>query len=337
MNTVTWESPSNIAIVKYWGKKGFQLPSNPSVSFTLSDCRTITSVTPKLRHQSKENVSFEYFFEGEQYPSFTDRVGSYLNRIAPLLPFLSRHHLTIRSRNTFPHSAGVASSASSMSALALCLLDLQCSGQSEEFIRQASELSRLGSGSACRSLYPHAALWGESPEGSDEYAVPVTNIHKTFKTYRDSILFVSSKVKTTPSRTGHKSMDTHPYKQQRYKLAKERANHVLTLLKEGNENALGDMLEQEAMELHALAATATPSCLYMEPEALRLIRLIRNFREESGLPLYFSLDAGTNIHLLYPERVAQPVRTFIDADLKPWLKPPYTIHDRIGTGPRKVL
>ena len=337
MNRVTWESPSNIAIVKYWGKKGFQLPANPSVSFTLSICKTVTSVTLSPRQESKGSVSFKYFFEGKQNESFNKRIEQFFHRAIPMLPFLSRHHLTINSHNTFPHSTGVASSASSMSALALCLLDLQHSMKEEDFIRQASCLSRMGSGSACRSLHPYASLWGECSGGNDEYAVPVTKLHETFKTYRDSILIVSSRAKAIPSRAGHLSMDTHPYKEQRYKLAKERATRALTFLKEGDENALGNLLEQEALELHALAATATPSCLYLEPNALELIRLIRNFRTESGIPLYFSLDAGTNIHLLYPFRKAQQVRTFIDTNLKSLLEPPFIIHDCVGPGPRKIL
>ena len=332
--TVTWESPSNIAIVKYWGKKGFQLPANPSVSFTLSSCKTITSITTRPRHDSTKSISFEYFFENEKNESFNKRVEQYLQRMLPFLPYLSRQHLTIHSRNTFPHSTGVASSASSMSALALCLLDLQHSERDCDFIREASRLSRIGSGSASRSLYPHAALWGDR---SNEYATPITQLHQTFKTYCDSILLVSSRRKAIPSRAGHQAMDDHPYRDRRYQLAKERAKQALTFLREGDENALGILMEQEALELHALAATATPSSLYMEPGALIAIRHIRNFREESKLPLYFSLDAGTNIHLLYPKRISQSVHPFIDSELKPLLEPPYIIHDHVGEGPRKIL
>ena len=333
--TVTWESPANIAIVKYWGKKGFQIPANPSVSFTLSACKTITSITASPRQESNQSVSFEYFFDSNKNDIFNKRIERFLLHVMPMLPILSRFHLTIHSRNTFPHSAGVASSASSMSALALGLLDLQQT-QGEDFIRQASALSRLGSGSACRSLYPHAALWGECSGGSNEYATPVPELHETFKTYRDSVLLVSSKAKTTPSRAGHQSMECHPYRHQRYQVATDRASRALTFLKEGDEDALGNVLEQEALELHALAATATPSCLYMEPNALRIIQIIRHFRMKTKLPLYFSLDAGTNIHLIYPERITSSVHTLIEQDLKPWLERPYVIHDQVGQGPTKI-
>ena len=334
--TVTWESPANIAIVKYWGKKGFQLPANPSISFTLNNCKTITSISAHPRQNTPQTVSFEYFFEDEKHESFRQRVEQYLNHVAPLIPFLHQHHLIINSRNTFPHSAGIASSASSMSALALCLLDLQGLHTEANFISEASRLSRLGSGSACRSLQPYAALWGECPNGHDEYATPIAELHETFKTYHDSVLIVSAQTKKVPSRTGHQTMENHPYKQQRYHLAKNRIEQALIFLRKGDEHSLGELLEQEALELHALAATATPSCLYMKPNALHLIQSIRHFRMETKLPLYFSLDAGTNIHLLYPERIKSPVHAFIDRDLKTFLEPPFVVHDHVGTGPRKI-
>ena len=337
-----WESPSNIAIVKYWGKKGFQTPANPSVSFTLSKCKTVTSITSEPSKKSDKDVSFEYFFEGKKLESFNKKIKQYLRQLMLHIPFLSRQHLIIHSHNTFPHSTGVASSASSMSALALCLLDLQRFHQEraftkKDFIQQASILSRLGSGSACRSLYPYAALWGECPGGNDIYAVPVTDIHATFKTYRDSVLIVSDQEKTIPSRKGHQSMETHPYKNQRYRLAVERAKQALACLKEGDEMALGNILEQEALELHALAAIANPSSFYLEPDALKILKYIRQFREDTRSPLYFSLDAGTNIHLLYPVRTEKSVRKFIDTDLKHLLKSPFVIHDQVGKGPKKIL
>ena len=339
--STTWESPANIAIVKYWGKKGFQIPANPSVSFTLNKCKTITSITSEPRKKNHKDISFEYFFENKKIDSFNKKIEQYLRRVTSSIPLLSQQHLIIHSHNTFPHSTGMASSASSMSALALCLLDLQCSLQGKmltekDFMCQASLLSRIGSGSACRSLYPYVSLWGQCSEGSDTYAIPVRDIHETFKTYRDSVLIVSMREKSTPSRTGHRSMETHPYKEQRYKLATERAILALACLKEGNETTLGEILEQEALELHALAATATPTTIYMEPNTLKIIKHIRQFRQDTGTPLYFSLDAGTNIHLLYPDRIKSIVQKYIDHDLKCLLQPPYTIHDQVGTGPRKI-
>ena len=162
-NIVRWESPSNIAIVKYWGKKGIQIPANPSVSLTLSKCKTITEVEWKEKKET-DSPSFEYLFEGKKNYSFEEKISHYLVKLLPDHPFLEGYHLCIRSQNTFPHSAGLASSASSMSALALCLvsleeeLGLQEKGR-KDFLQRASNLGRIGSGSACRSLFPHAALW----------------------------------------------------------------------------------------------------------------------------------------------------------------------------------
>ena len=57
----TWASPSNIALVKYWGKYGDQFPQNPSLSFTLSKCVTTTSVAFKPRDVKSDHFSFSFF------------------------------------------------------------------------------------------------------------------------------------------------------------------------------------------------------------------------------------------------------------------------------------
>ena len=149
---VEWTSPSNLAIVKYWGKKEIQKPLNPSISFTLKNAVTTTRVSAK----PSEHAGFTFSLDGNRKETFNDKIANLLKMASSILPFINTHHLSIESTNTFPHSSGIASSASSMSALALCLADIQLIINNEPNhnldIQKVSELARLGSGSAARSL-----------------------------------------------------------------------------------------------------------------------------------------------------------------------------------------
>ena len=179
---VNWASPSNIALVKYWGKEAIQIPKNPSISFTLKNAITKTRIKFSSREEKGQDFDFEIYFEGSRKDSFKPKINQFFNRIIDIFPFLHELKMEIHTSNSFPHSAGIASSASSMSALALCLCSIEKQlferemGQSE-FLQKASYVARLGSGSACRSLYPKLAAWGTSEaveNTGEEYALPHT-------------------------------------------------------------------------------------------------------------------------------------------------------------------
>ena len=161
---VSWSSPSNIALIKYWGKLKNQIPTNPSISFTLDTCRTITTLEFEAK-STDSKFSFEVYLDGEKKDSFKPKIETFLERIEVYTPYIRYYHLTIRTENTFPHSSGIASSASGMSALALCLMSLEkeISAEISEdyFYRKASFLARLGSGSACRSIQGGLVVWGK--------------------------------------------------------------------------------------------------------------------------------------------------------------------------------
>jgi diphosphomevalonate decarboxylase len=123
----SWSAPSNIALVKYWGKKegqGPQIPANPSVSFTLSHCKTITSLA-FAKKENQDQFSFDLLFEGQPKEDFKPKIKQFFERVVVYLPFLKDYHFTIDTKNTFPHSSGIASSASGMAALAMNLMSLE--------------------------------------------------------------------------------------------------------------------------------------------------------------------------------------------------------------------
>ncbi|RLA64747.1 MAG: diphosphomevalonate decarboxylase [Epsilonproteobacteria bacterium] len=313
---VTWKCPSNIALIKYWGKRGHQLPLNPSLSITLKNAYTVT----ELAWEKGEGLDF--YFDGALNEAFKEKIKKYLDSLP--YSFLKEYKFKISSKNTFPHSAGIASSASSMGALGLCLASLIKNEMDEDFYKLASNLARLGSGSACRSVYGNMASW------SDEFAIPIKNIHENFKGMKNSILIVDRGVKEVSSRAGHALMENHPYRERRIQRANENYKNLNEAIASGDFETFGAIVEQEALELHALMMTSSPSFILMKPKTLSLIENIKTFRQESGLNLYFTLDAGPNIHLLYPDSQKDKISSFIkEQEVE-------VLEDEMGCGPELI-
>jgi diphosphomevalonate decarboxylase len=341
---VSWRSPSNIALVKYWGKKGFQLPANPSVSLTLTNCYTETSIEYTVNTIS-DSLSFNFLFQGEKNSLFEKRTGLFLEIAFKELPDLRNLNLSIVTSNSFPHSAGIASSASSISALALCLCDInrQISGineNEEQFFRKASRLARLGSGSACRSIYGGWVLWGglsEFENSSDDYAIPISDsVQEKFIKYYDSVLIVNSGVKQVTSSQGHAKMESNPYKEIKFKEGMANALTLIHALKNGDENLLRIITEHEAASLHSMFLLSNPPYILIEPESLQIVNRLIKFRHETAIDFTFTLDAGPNIHLLYPENSRVRMISFIKSELEPLCEEGMWIDDRIGSGPEII-
>ena len=341
---VQWRSPSNLAIIKYWGKHGRQLPRNPSISLTLKEAYTETTVGYEANDNGNE-VSLEFFFNNQPQPAFEAKLLSFLSSILDIFPFLKQLHLSIHSSNSFPHSAGIASSASSMSALALCLCSIERAlfgGLEEEadFWQKASYVARLGSGSASRSVYPLWAAWGQSDdlEGtSDEFAIPCGDwVHEEFNQMQDAILLVHKGEKAVSSRAGHALMENNPFAAVRYDQANMRFRQLMEALRVGDWEVFGRIAEDEALSLHALMMTSSPSYLLMQANSLQIIHQVRDFRAQTNIPLYFSLDAGPNVHLLYPNKDKAQVNAFIEEELTAFCVEGSWIADSIGQGPEEL-
>ncbi len=334
-NQIIKRSPSNIAIVKYWGKHGNQLPNNPSVSFTLTNCYTETKLSYKALDdkEAERFMKIDFFFEGKENQAFKAKIEKYLQENKQYFSFLDGLHLTIESYNSFPHSSGIASSASSMSALIMSLLGIKYKN-CEINLQEASFLSRLASGSAARSVFPTMALWGKTPsvsESSDEYAISIADmIHPNFKTYHDSVMIVSSKEKSVSSRAGHSLMNNHPMAESRYAIARKNTEDLLTILKRGDLEGFIDIAESEANQLHDLMASSTPSYTLKEENTVNIINEILRFRGETRLPVCYTLDAGPNVHLLYPDSCSKEVHSFIEEVLKNYCFNNKYINDKVS-------
>jgi len=343
---VTWRSPSNIALVKYWGKKsGVQIPANPSISFTLEHCYSETSAALIKKETKSKDIELRFYFDGKENMAFRLRMLKFFDIIAKDFPILQQYGLFIHSTNSFPHSSGIASSASSMSALALCLCDLQDQMDKkkvakDKFLEKASHYARLGSGSAARSVFPLISEWGKAKGvkgSSDDHAIPFEkNLHKTFKTFQNTILIASSAEKKVSSRVGHSLMKNNPFAPVRYAQANKNLRDLIVALKKGDLERFGAIVEDEAMTLHALMMCSSPSFVLLAPSTLNMIEKIKRFREDTKLPVYFTLDAGPNIHLLYPNNIKRKVDSFIFSELEKHCEKGKMIHDNVGGGPFRV-
>ena len=347
----TWSAPSNIALVKYWGKKPNQIPANPSISFTLNNCKTITQLAFNKKNASielgvtKEKFSFDLLFEGKPKEDFKPKIQKFFERIEVYCPFLKDYHFTIDTRNTFPHSSGIASSASGMAALAMNIMSLEKALNPEMtedyFYQKASFLARLGSGSACRSVKGTVVIWGHHAEiaaSSDLFGVEFpTKIHDNFKNYQDTILLVDKGEKQVSSTVGHDLMHNHPFAKQRFEQAHHNLSHTKTVLETGNLTEFIKIVESEALTLHAMMMTSMPYFILMKPNTLEIINKIWKFRNETQIPVCFTLDAGANVHVLYPENVSVATLQFIKDELVGYCQNGQYICDEIGKGSQLII
>ena len=314
--------PSNIALIKYWGKYANQIPANPSISYTLNHCNTQTS----MEFLANEPFSVQIFLAGNEELKFAEKIEKYFKNIEQYLPWILKGKYVIKTENTFPHSSGIASSASGFGAIASCLMSLDeifstDNHQPSTINQKASFLARLGSGSACRSLYNGLVVWGKTDEvegSSDLFAVkyPDEEIHPIFKNFNDWVLLIHEGQKTVSSTVGHGLMNTNPYAERRFQEARENFVPLKQILKTGDLQGFIKLVEHEALTLHALMMMSEPAFILMKTGTLEVINKLWKFREETGNPLFFTLDAGANVHLLFPENEStEAIKKFIETEL----------------------
>ena len=332
--SVGWKSPANIALVKYWGKYGEQLPCNPSVSLTLNHSTT----SMMMAYKKSDSFQLTFYFDGFENQKFEKKIKKFLEGQFLRFPWLTTARLTLESSNTFPHSSGIASSASSMSALCLCLLSMDekiAHHKCESFFSKASELSRLASGSASRSLFGGLVSWGDISQ-YEATPIPEMNIHPIFNNYCDSVLIVDDTEKSVSSRAGHSLMSNHPFAEQRFIRARKNYDDLMIAIKNGDQKSFIEIVEEEALMLHALMMTSMPSYILLKPLSLLLIEEVRSYRQQTGHNVCFTIDAGPNLHLLYPLEEECEIKKWIDTSLSPGLTGQKIIHDKVGLGPTRL-
>ena len=337
--SISYQSPSNIALVKYWGKYGEQLPKNTSISFTLTNCHTKTTL--HYTKNERDAFEFEIYLDGQKEDGFKPKISKFFERIETYIPFLKAYSFKIETTNSFPHSSGIASSASGMSALACCLVMLEeemsaMDFSDEYFNKKASFLARLGSGSASRSIEGPLVVWGahsKVPNSSllfgTKFELPV---HEVFQNYQDSILLVDKGEKQVSSTVGHNLMHNHPFAEQRFEQANTNLSRLIPVLASGDLTTFIEIVESEALSLHAMMLTSTPYFILMKPNTLEIINRIWAYRKRNQSKVCFTLDAGANVHMLYPFTEKEEIHAFIANELASFCKNGEYIHDMAGQG-----
>ncbi len=295
-------APANIALIKYWGKRNtdLNLPMNSSLSISMGDQGAYTKISVNPQGDQVIFNDKPVFLEH----IFAKKIIAYLNILDPRRPFLK-----IETSLNIPPTAGLASSAAGFSALILALNDL-CEWRMP--LKNLSCLARLGSGSACRSLWSGFVEWhkGSNNDGTDCFAEPLP---ETIKDLRLGLLIVEECEKKISSREGMlQTVQTSPL----YRSWPENAENDLILMKAalkcGDFEQLGSIAEHNALMMHATMMAARPSIVYSTPQTLEAMHKIWQLRRE-GIHVYFTQDAGPNLKLLFEESTAADLlRIFLD-------------------------
>lgn len=279
-------APANIALCKYWGKRDTELnlPVNSSFSISLGKLGTRTII--KFA-KSADRI----FLNGKPAPkAFAVRLSAYLDLFRAEGQFFE-----VRTKNNIPTAAGLASSASGFAALVKALDQLMGWGFNP---RELSMLARLGSGSASRSLYDGFAVWhaGQRPDGMDSYA---ELIDAPWDSLRIGILEVSKVRKKVGSTEGmNRTRETSELYEAWPKQAACDYDELRTAVAAQDFPMFGKTAENNALAMHATMMAAWPPLCYWKPQSVSLMQKVWAAREQ-GMELYFTMDAGPNLKLLF--------------------------------------
>ena len=260
----------------------------------LSELLTTTTVefNPDFYQDSITVNNIQEIIEGNRIIKHLDRIRKLAN---------SDLKAKVISENNFPTSTGLSSSASGFAALTVAGAAAAGLQLSE---KELSILARQGSGSACRSIPDGFVEWLDGDTSETSYAVSL--YPKDYWDIVDVVAVVSTIKKEISSTEGHKLATTSPFFDRRLQLNKEKMRLVKHYIKEKNFTAFGQLIEAEALELHAIYLTSHPSLIYLLPASLRLLHLVKKWRQE-GLEVYFTLNTGQDVHLICEKKNAKKV------------------------------
>ena len=290
----TAKAPANIASIKYWGRKDekLRLPANDSISMNLSEVFTITTVEFSESYKKDEVKLVGKKLDRKE----EKRIIDHLDRVRNLAKI--KTFAKVVTKNNFPTGTGIASSASGFAALTVAAVKASGLEFSE---RQLSILARQGSGSACRSI-PDGFVELKSGSSSDTLFPP------DWLNIVDILAVVEKKTKKISSSEGHALTESSPFYGVRISGMKDKLKKIKQALTNKDFKTFGEISEAEAVNMHAVMMTSCPPLYYWTPETLKIILSVIEWREE-GLPVYFTIDAGPNVHLLaLPEEIDKIVQ-----------------------------
>ncbi|OGM20275.1 diphosphomevalonate decarboxylase [Candidatus Woesebacteria bacterium RIFCSPHIGHO2_01_FULL_38_9] len=293
----TAKAPANIAFIKYWGKRDekLRIPLNGSISMNLSGVFTLTSVEFD-KSLKEDQVWIDKKLERKKEK---ERVVNHLDIIRKLAGIPTK--ASVNSENNFPKGTGIASSASGFAALTLGAASAVGLSLSE---KKLSLLARLGSGSACRSIPDGFVEWKAGNSDGTSYAR--TLYPPDYWDIRDLIIVVGQKGKKVSSTEGHTLAESSPFFKSRISGMGSKIREIKKALKDKDFSKLGHIIEEEAINMHTVMMTSNPPLFYWLPETLETILSIQYWRSQ-GLEIYFTIDAGPNIHVICEGKSSEKV------------------------------
>jgi diphosphomevalonate decarboxylase len=288
--SATAKSSPNIAFIKYWGNRDsvLRLPVNGSISMNLDGLFTRTTVTFSA---SFETDNLRLGHKPISGPGL-ERVTHFLDIVRQMAG--TRLRAEVVSENNFPSGAGIASSASAFAALALAATQAAGLGLSEA---ELSRLARRGSGSASRSVPGGFVEWYAGDTDESSFAESIAS--PDHWALADCVAIVSAGYKKTGSTEGHALAPTSPLQAARVADAPRRLDLCRRAILNRDFESLAAIVELDSDMMHAVMMTSHPALFYWQPATLKVMQAVREWRSQ-GLPVFYTIDAGPNVHVLCP-------------------------------------
>lgn len=292
----TAKAPSNIAFIKYWGRKdeSLRLPENGSISMNLSNLITTTIV----EFGEFENDYIE--INGKIEDLKNNRAVKHLDRIRELAKIDLK--TKVITSNNFPTGTGLSSSASGFAALTLAGAKAAGLDLSE---KELSILARQGSGSACRSIPDGIVEWKDGDTSDESYAESIFSAE--YFEISDVIAVVSTEKKFLATSEGQKSARSGIFFEKRIENIPNKINKIKDLIRDKKFTEFGELIEAEALEFHSILFTSNPPLMYWTPQTLEVMKHVQNLRR-NGLECYFTINTGQDVHVISKKSYAEKVK-----------------------------
>ena len=292
------KAPSNIALIKYMGKKDTKTntPMNPSLSYTLNDL--LSSVSIETHSGPKdvwEPLSLPGAIDFNLSPAGQERFLNHLNFLKTQFNYSGS--FIVRSCNNFPHGSGLASSASSFAALTKCAVNAlsELTQTPPPSIEAQAQLSRVGSGSSCRSFFSPWALWGDNT---------VKGVELPYNDLIHQVIIISHHEKKVSSSEAHRRIATSPLFANRASQAEEHLKALFHAFDAHDWISAYQICWKEFQDMHELFSTCREPFSYINDQSKAALTTLQDLWQQEGDGPLITMDAGPNIHLLYrPDQV----------------------------------
>ncbi len=303
--TKTARAYTNIALIKYWGKKNkrLKLPYTNSLSLTLD--RFYTDTQTEIINDKHDIV---YMNQNLLDNNQNKRIISYLDTVRQMYSF--NEHFKVNTVNHVPTSAGFASSASGFAALAASINETMNLKLDRKHL---SILARNGSGSASRSIYGGFVEWEAGNDNETSFAVPIDE-HPDIDLSILSVVINKHSKKISSTVGMESSVKSSPFYSNWVTLVSSEIKEIKQAIAKKDVQKIGELAEHNAMSMHALTLSANPSFTYFEPETIKIIQLIQELRQK-GVFAYATIDAGPNVKIICTKESIQAVQTYIEQQL----------------------